>query len=127
VASATYTINIPSTLAVSTTSLPNGQVGVTFTPTNLTATGGTGPYTWVQTSSATFPPGLVVISNGTISGIPTAAGTYSGLTFRVTDSLGATANSGTLSITINPSGSQPSGPTTSITGNATITGNVVIH
>lgn len=119
-----YTINIPSTLAVATTSLPSGTVNSTYPSTQLAATGGTGPYTWVQTSGATFPPGLTVVSGGTISGIPTTAGTYSGLVFRVTDSLGATADSGSLTITIAPAvssgpGSQSIGSSSSIGGGTT--------
>lgn len=72
-----------SALSVTTTSLPIGTVGTPYSAT-LTATGGTAPYTWKFTSGNP-PPGLSLSANGSASGTPTAAGTYSvGLT--VTDS-----------------------------------------
>jgi hypothetical protein len=65
----------------------------------LSATGGTQPYFWALTSApATLPPGLTVNPNGTITGTPTTAGTFTP-TIQVTDSVGATASQ-TFSITI---------------------------
>jgi len=50
------------------TSLPSGVVGTAYS-FNMTATGGTSPYTW---TAATLPAGLT-LSGSTISGTPTAA------------------------------------------------------
>ena len=86
--------------AITTTTLPNGFVGTAYTPTTVTASGGTGPYTFTATG---LPAGLVISSAGQITGTPTAAGTSSA-TFTVTDSstpahLTGSAN---ISITILP-------------------------
>jgi hypothetical protein len=55
--------------------------------TQLTATGGTPPYTWVAVT--TLPAGITLSSGGLLSGTPSvaAAGNY---TVRVTDSVSAT-------------------------------------
>jgi hypothetical protein len=57
-----------------TATLPGGTVGVAYNA-KLTATGGTPPYTW-SIVSGTLPPGLSLAADGTVSGTPTAAGTY---------------------------------------------------
>jgi hypothetical protein len=72
-ASATLTIGIqPAPLEVTTTSLPEGQVGVAYSAT-LSASGGVPPYTW---TAAPLPAGLS-LSGDVISGTPTTAGTDS--------------------------------------------------
>ncbi len=69
----------PSPLTITTTSLPGGTEGVSYSQT-ASATGGTGSYTWsLNTGSGPLPPGLTLTSgtqSATISGTPTAAGTY---------------------------------------------------
>ena len=69
-ATAILTLNILfNNLTISTTSLPNGQVGVAYSAT-LTATGGTTPYAWSITSGV-LPTGLSLnASTGLISGTP---------------------------------------------------------
>ncbi|TAK33725.1 MAG: hypothetical protein EPO21_12010 [Chloroflexota bacterium] len=90
-------INITPSLAVTTASLPNGQVGRAYRQT-LAATGGTTPYTW-SLSDGELPDGLTLnASAGVISGTPTTAGT-SNFTVMVTDSTGGTATRA-LSITV---------------------------
>ena len=85
--------------AITTTSLPAGDVGVAYSQT-LTATGGLTPYTW-SISAGSLPTGLSLgATTGIISGTPTAAGTFS-FTVKLTDSAGGIATSA-LSITINP-------------------------
>jgi Putative Ig domain len=69
-------------LAVTTTSLPNGDVSVAYPSTNLEAAGGTRPYSWSGTGLAT---GLSVSTLGLVSGTPTAGGTFDER-FTVTDS-----------------------------------------
>ena len=72
----------------------------------LTATGGTGPYTFSLLSGA-LPPGLTLSSAGVISGTPTANGVAS-FTVRAVDTLGnvgtraLTLSIGTVSLTVNP-------------------------
>jgi len=91
------TINNPP-LSIATGSLANGTVGTGYSQT-LTATGGTGIFTWSIISGA-LPLGLSLNASGVISGAPTTAGGPTSVTFKVTDSAGASATS-ILTITIN--------------------------
>lgn len=88
-------------LAVTTTSLPNGTVGVVYTPA-LGATGGTPPYTWSQASGGAMPGGVSLSSTGIFNGTPTTAGTFGPYVFTVTDSASPSnkASSAGLTITI---------------------------
>ncbi len=87
-----------TSVQITTSSLPGGQVSSAYL-TSVAASGGTTPYTW-SLSSGSLPAGLILISSGQISGIPTTAGTSS-FAVTVTDSSSpaqsATAN---LSLTI---------------------------
>jgi len=85
-ASATITLTgAAASLQITTTSLPNGQVGSSYS-TTLTATGGTAPDTWSLTSGS-LPAGLAfTASTGVIQGTPTTARNVAPLTFTVTDS-----------------------------------------
>ncbi len=87
----------PATLSVSTTSLPGGTVGTPYSQ-GLSASGGTGSYTW-SVSSGSLPAGLS-LAGGTIGGTPTAPGTAS-FTVQVTDSANTTATQ-PLSIAVAP-------------------------
>lgn len=105
-ASKTVTVNQP--LAVGTTTLTAGSVGVPYSA-SLTATGGVAPYTWTLTSGS-LPAGLTLSSAGVISGTPTAQGTQT-FTVQVTDSeLPAVTATGPVSLTIN-------GPSFRLNGN----------
>jgi len=98
-ATADLSITINTAPTISTTSLPNGRVGVAYSQT-LAATGGTTPYAW-SIASGTLPDGLSPdSSSGVISGTPTTDGSYT-FTIQVTDSAGGAATQ-VLSITINP-------------------------
>lgn len=89
-----------SALTVTTTSLPNGAVGSAYSVT-LTASGGSSPYTWTETSGGALPAGLAAVTSaGVIAGTPTAPGTYGPYVFTVTDSTNATAASVNLSLTV---------------------------
>ena len=74
---------IGNALAVTTTSLPGGTVGTSYSE-GLTAVGGPTPFDWTITTGA-LPPGLNLNPAGTISGTPTAGGLYS-FTVEATDS-----------------------------------------
>jgi hypothetical protein len=108
----TSTGSLGSTLAITTTSLPSGQVGSAYSAT-LAATGGTTPYSWKLTSG-TRPAGLSLnAATGTIAGTPTAVASASPLTFTVTDSESpAQAKSITLPLTITGSAGTPLAITT---------------
>jgi hypothetical protein len=91
----------PAALAATTSSLPNGAVGVAYPATNLAASGGIPPYAWTLASAAsTFPTGLTLGRLGGISGTATTAGTFN-FTVQVTDSANSTAMTN-LSILIGP-------------------------
>jgi hypothetical protein len=79
-------------LSLDTTSLPDAHIGAAYSAT-LTASGGTGPYTF-SIVSGSLPSGLSLnASTGVISGTPAygAGGNFT-LTIQVTDSLGAMAS-----------------------------------
>ncbi len=101
-ATKTLSISISSvqapTLAISTTSLSSGVVGVPYSAT-LTAINGSGTYTWAL-STGSLPAGLTISSSGTISGTPTTAGTNN-FTVLVYDTA-SNAITKALSILINP-------------------------
>jgi hypothetical protein len=86
------TWNVPtSTLAVSGPGwLSPGALGVGYPPTTVTATGGTGSYTWSETG---LPGGLSIApGTGTITGTPaTDAGSPFQVEVTVTDSNSAAA------------------------------------
>jgi hypothetical protein len=97
----TATVNLtltiaPATLAITTTSLPAGKVGVAYSQ-SLAATGGTPGFTWTLTG--TLPAGLSMNAAGQITGTPTAAGTSGPLAFKVTDS-GSPAQTATVNLTL---------------------------
>ena len=97
-------------LVITTTTLPDGQVGTAYPAAKLAATGGVPiaantNYTWAVTQGA-LPSGLNLVSAGkdagTISGVPTASGTFN-FSVVATDDVGVTATNA-LAIAITPSG-----------------------
>jgi uncharacterized protein (TIGR03437 family) len=95
-----YTLAIsPSSLSVTTSSLPGGTVNSSYAA-SLAASGGTPPYNWTVTPTNGLPYGLSLASNGSITGSPSTAGTFP-FTATVTDASGVTA-SASLSIQIQP-------------------------
>ena len=64
-----FLTKLAQTLAVATTSLPNGTTGVAYNQ-QLSAINGQLPYSWTNISGA-LPPGLALATNGVISGTPT--------------------------------------------------------
>jgi hypothetical protein len=95
---ASLTVNAPVKITTASP-LPAGKVGVSYSET-LTATGGSGQYTWALTKGS-LPAGLTLnTATGVISGQPTTAATSSFL-IKATDSLHMAA-SAQFSLTINP-------------------------
>ncbi|HTV35371.1 MAG TPA: putative Ig domain-containing protein [Xanthobacteraceae bacterium] len=102
-----YSVAIGSnSLTLNPTSLPDGTQGTPYNQT-VTASGGTGPYTYAVTSGA-LPAGLSLnTSSGAITGTPSGTG-LSNFTITATDSLSDTGsrsysvNIGTNSLTLNP-------------------------
>ena len=90
---------VSASLTITTTTLPGGTVGTSYSQ-QLSAAGGATPYTWAVTSGS-LPAGLSLGSGGVISGTPTAAGS-STFTVRATDAASRTA---TLSLTLTVSAS----------------------
>ena len=77
----------PSSIVISG-SMPDGTVGQAYTA-NLTATGGSAPYTWAANG---LPAGLSINpSTGAITGTPTTAATGVHIIVTVTDATGAQA------------------------------------
>ncbi|WP_433211201.1 VWD domain-containing protein [Dactylosporangium sp. CS-047395] len=96
----TWQVKVPVTcdgVAVTTTALPDAQVGVAYS-FQLTASGGTAPYVW---TGAGLPAGLRVDEHGLISGTPTAAGTAGSVRVTVVDNGGGT-DEATLSLAVGP-------------------------
>jgi len=102
-ATATITVS-PPTITYTPSSPAAGTVGVAYSQSVAGASGGATPYSYTL-ASGSLPAGITLASNGTLSGTPTANGTFN-VTVRVTDSSTGTgpfsATSGALTLTINP-------------------------
>ena len=90
---------------ISTTNLDAGYMGVSYNATLNASADSSKTVTWALASGSTLPDGLTLNSNGTISGTPETAGTYS-FTVQAAIKNGAAdsedvINTKTLSITIN--------------------------
>lgn len=95
-ATADFTVAQAADLAVLSSLLPSGQVGVPYT-LYAAAAGGVGGYTW---SASGLPPGLSIDpASGLISGTPSAAST-SGVVLHVADAFGVSATSAPILLTI---------------------------
>ena len=90
-------------LAITTTSLPDGQVGTAYS-TMLTSSGGTGAVTWTLTAG-TLPDGLQLnAATGLISGTPTTT-VAAAVTFTATDSGSPVqTQSAAFTLTVDPTG-----------------------
>ncbi|AIY41596.1 Fibronectin type III domain protein [Collimonas arenae] len=78
----TLTVNAP-TIAITPTTLPAATVATAYSQTAV-ASGGTAGYTYAISAGA-LPAGVTLSGGGTISGTPTAGGTFN-FTVRATDS-----------------------------------------
>ncbi|MGN6778154.1 putative Ig domain-containing protein [Rhizobium sp.] len=107
----TVTIGAP-TITITPATLPGGMAGTAYSQT-LTASGGTGSYTFSLTSGS-LPPGVALSSAGTLAGTPTTAGPFS-FTITATDgnhftgSQAYTVTIGAPTITVAPATLPPAG------------------
>lgn len=118
-ATASYSLKVIVPVAITTTSIPNGQVTTAYN-TMLGANGGTGNFRW-SLSSGTLPPGLSLgTDTGAISGTPQTACTN---TFTITARDAAdTLNSASATFTMHVSSGGVTITTTSLpAGRATLT------
>ncbi|MBC7839135.1 MAG: putative Ig domain-containing protein [Nitrospiraceae bacterium] len=94
------TIVLPAPPRITTTSLPNGNVGTAYSQ-QLQATGGSGNLTWTIIAGA-LPLGLGMDTAGLISGIPIVAGAPSAFTVQVTDALQSVTQDLSIEVFIGP-------------------------
>src|SRR6185369_7124143 len=81
-------LTIYSAVAVTTTTVPAGEIGKAYSKT-LAASGGKTAYGWaLAPASGALPTGVTLSAAGVISGTPTQAGTFN-ITVRVTDAIPA--------------------------------------
>ena len=99
-------------ITITTATLPTGTVGSTYS-TTVAASGAGGTYTFSR-GGGTLPDGLGITgsgsSSGSITGTPTAAGSYT-FTVLATDNNGCTGTRSLSMVVINTPGSPPSTPT----------------
>ena len=98
-----FSIAVSSGLTVTTTSLPGGAVGSSYSAT-LAAAGGTQPYVTWALSTGSLPAGLTLNpGSGAITGTPVnVVGSPYSFSVTVKDSSGATSAAQTLSIAVAP-------------------------
>jgi large repetitive protein len=100
-----FTLQIQPPLQITSTTMPDGTVGVPYS-SDFTAQGGVPPYSWfVVNNIKELPPGLTLDStppdlNNVLTGTPTQNGTFH-FPMEVQDSSGNTV-SATITININP-------------------------
>ncbi len=93
-----FTFTVSAAMAINPTTLPAGTVGMAYSQ-NVTASGGSGSYTY-SVSSGSLPAGLVLnASTGAITGAPSSPATNN-FTITATDSGGATV-ARAFAVTIN--------------------------
>jgi hypothetical protein len=117
-ATVAFTLTITPKLAITTTQsqIPSGTVNTAYSTTIQSNNGGIAPITWswIAQAGSSLPPGLNINSStGTISGKPTAAGTFN-VTVSVTDSSTPTAQTASANFTISVATAPLSISTTSL-------------
>ena len=98
--SATYTVHLVPPPAITTSSMPAGNLNGAYSGT-VTVSGGVAPYTWLILAA---PNGLTLngstSSTTTVQGAPTVAGNGQAFTIKVTDAQGLTFTSSGLTIDV---------------------------
>ncbi|MEQ1513155.1 MAG: putative Ig domain-containing protein [Lysobacteraceae bacterium] len=103
-ASGTFQLEVVLPIVTIDTGLPDGQVDNPYSQ-SVSASGGLQPYTFSVTEGA-LPPGLELDTRGIVTGVPTAAGSYT-FTLTAADnniSFGPVTASRTYTVDIDPSG-----------------------
>ena len=93
--------SVKYTPTITTTSLPGGTVGTAYSQT--LAADGSAPIAW-SVSGGSLPEGLTLSNDGTISGTPTAAGTYT-FDVKAQNDYGSATGELTIEIKAAPTGS----------------------
>jgi uncharacterized delta-60 repeat protein len=93
-----FTVSCPA-ITLNPSVLPSGTVGAVYNQA-LTATGGTGSYTFTV-STGTLPAGLTLSGTGELSGTPTAAGSN---TFTVRATSGTCSGTQSYTLTVGSAG-----------------------
>ena len=93
---------VPTPIAITTTTLPSGNVGGMFTAV-LGAAGGTGAFAWSLDSGA-LPGGVTLSQNGSLAGSLTSMGTFT-FGVKATDA-GWPANAATQTLTLSVTASE---------------------
>ena len=107
----TLTVNPASTLTLTPTSLPNATVGDSYSPVTITASGGSGSYTFALAPGSSLPPGLTLSNSGTVSGTASTAGSYT-FTIVASDTVYAgETGSRQYTLTVNPASTLTLTPT----------------
>jgi hypothetical protein len=93
-------VSVTASLAISGTPVTTATQNSAYTGFSVSGSGGSSPYAYSLASGA-FPTGIGInSSSGAVSGTPTVAGTFAGIVLRVTDSLSATADLASFTITV---------------------------
>lgn len=100
IASASFAFAVAASLTITTLSIPSPVAGAPYNVT-LAATGGTTPYAWTV-ASGQLPTGLSLSSSGSLSGTPSASGSFA-FTAQVTDAANG-SSSQSYAITISSGG-----------------------
>lgn len=90
-------VPVRSVVVTTTTALPGAVTGKGYAG-RLAAVGGSSRYTWAVTSG-TLPAGMKLATTGSLSGVPTAAGTAT-VVFTATDSEGRSARTREMSLAV---------------------------
>ncbi|HVR37597.1 MAG TPA: Ig domain-containing protein, partial [Thermoanaerobaculia bacterium] len=104
----TLAISEPCNLFIGPASLPSATKGVSYSQ-QLTATGGSDPYTFAQTGGTALPAGMSLSSEGKFSGTPTQSGSFA-FEVRVTDAKGC-VNTRSFTLVVNAQQNCPEAPT----------------
>ncbi len=120
---AVITVDGAAPFEVTTSALPNGYISRSYGPVTMTATGGSGNYSWALSGA---PPGITMTPAGIVSGIPMVAGSFT-VSMTVTDTTTDSTASIIYLVTVFPAPSVttatlPNGNVGSIYGPVVMTG-----